>query len=92
MALSITVCECFHSKNAILDGSKAIRGGIPLVFPQFGKSTSVHPYAELQQHGFARVSFWKAGEIQRTKDTVSIQLGTVVLLFVCNNDDSTRGH
>lgn len=38
--------------EAKLDGSKAIRGGIPLVFPQFGPG-------KLPQHGFARVSKWK---------------------------------
>lgn len=31
---------------------KAIRGGIPICFPQFG------PYGDLMQHGFARVSEW----------------------------------
>ncbi|KAI8918131.1 galactose mutarotase-like domain-containing protein [Entophlyctis helioformis] len=44
----------FLSSKAILDGTKAIRGGIPLVFPQFGAS----PGAPLPQHGFARVSRW----------------------------------
>lgn len=39
----------FVSQKAVLDGSKPIRGGIPLVFPQFGPGP-------LQQHGFARVS------------------------------------
>ncbi|KAI9482090.1 hypothetical protein LPJ78_000884 [Coemansia sp. RSA 989] len=41
----------FLSKQAKLDGSKAIRGGIPLVFPQFGPG-------ELPQHGFARTRKW----------------------------------
>jgi len=41
----------FLSKTAVLDGSKPIRGGIPLVFPQFGPG-------KLQQHGFARTSLW----------------------------------
>ncbi|KAH6561004.1 hypothetical protein BASA50_000828 [Batrachochytrium salamandrivorans] len=45
----------FLSSKSVLDGSKAIRGGIPLVFPQFGSA----PGAILPQHGFARVSRWK---------------------------------
>ncbi|KAJ2663432.1 hypothetical protein IWW48_001315 [Coemansia sp. RSA 1200] len=41
----------FVSKQAKLDGSKAVRGGIPLVFPQFGPG-------DLPQHGFARTRKW----------------------------------
>eukprot|EP00467_Chlorarachnion_reptans_P023645 CAMPEP_0114525288 /NCGR_PEP_ID=MMETSP0109-20121206/22334_1 /TAXON_ID=29199 /ORGANISM="Chlorarachnion reptans, Strain CCCM449" /LENGTH=340 /DNA_ID=CAMNT_0001706839 /DNA_START=120 /DNA_END=1142 /DNA_ORIENTATION=- len=37
--------------DAKFDGSKAISGGIPHCFPQFGPG-------ELPQHGFARDSFW----------------------------------
>lgn len=35
-----------------MDGSKAIRGGIPVVFPNFG------PWKCGPQHGFARISHW----------------------------------
>ncbi|KAJ1946707.1 hypothetical protein GGF37_000991 [Kickxella alabastrina] len=42
----------FVSKSAKLDGTKAVRGGIPLVFPQFGPGA-------LPQHGFARTRVWK---------------------------------
>lgn len=45
------------SSTAKLDGTKAIRGGIPLVFPQFGQ-----PIKEMAQHGFARSSTWKVAE------------------------------
>ncbi|KAJ2702438.1 hypothetical protein H4R19_005362 [Coemansia spiralis] len=41
----------FVSAQAKLDGSRPIRGGIPLVFPQFGPG-------ELPQHGFARTRKW----------------------------------
>lgn len=52
--------ECiFVSRDAKLDGSKAIRGGCPLVFPQFGQSGK---YESMPQHGFLRVNFWKADE------------------------------
>jgi glucose-6-phosphate 1-epimerase len=44
----------FLSRDAKLDGSKAIRGGIPLVFPQFGAT----PDATMPQHGYARCNVW----------------------------------
>merc|ERR1719266_2503026 len=40
----------FVSPKAILDGSKAIRGGVPVCFPAFG------PWPLGAQHGFARTS------------------------------------
>ena len=43
----------FVSSSAKLDGSKAIRGGIPLVFPQFGQPDKSYP-----QHGFLRRNLW----------------------------------
>jgi len=50
--------EClFVSRDAKKDGSKAIRGGIPLVFPQFGQ-----PDTSMPQHGFLRTNFWKVEE------------------------------
>ena len=42
----------FLSANAVFEERKAIRGGIPLVFPQFGAGA-------LPQHGFARNSKWQ---------------------------------
>lgn len=46
--------EClFVSRDAKLDSTKAIRGGVPLVFPQFGQ-----PMLDMPQHGFARNSLW----------------------------------
>ncbi|OLY83757.1 putative glucose-6-phosphate 1-epimerase [Smittium mucronatum] len=42
----------FLSKQAIFNDVKAIRGGIPVVFPQFGPG-------KLPQHGFARVTRWE---------------------------------
>lgn len=50
----------FLSKKAILDGSKAIRGGIPLVFPVFGASIPApNQQKPMPQHGFARIRQWK---------------------------------
>jgi glucose-6-phosphate 1-epimerase len=42
----------FLSPKATLDGSAPIRGGVPLVFPQFAN------YGVLPAHGFARDRWW----------------------------------
>ena len=42
----------FLSSKAALDGSKPIRGGIPIAFPQFAAQ------GPLPMHGFARTSIW----------------------------------
>ncbi|KAF9103626.1 hypothetical protein BGX27_010495 [Mortierella sp. AM989] len=65
----------FLSENAILDGSKAIRGGIPLVFPVFGKGKAPHVTASLPQHGFARISRWKHINSSEDARTVIAQFG-----------------
>lgn len=46
------------SSNAALDGSKAARGGVPVVFPNFGPPGNEATSA-LPQHGFARISRWE---------------------------------
>ncbi|CAA7265791.1 unnamed protein product [Cyclocybe aegerita] len=52
----------FVSSKAFLDGSKPVRGGIPVVFPCFG--APVHPeHFKLAQHGFARNEIWKFDSI-----------------------------
>jgi glucose-6-phosphate 1-epimerase len=47
------------STAAILDGTKAVRGGVPLVFPVFGQDPTHAATAGLPQHGFARSSRWE---------------------------------
>jgi glucose-6-phosphate 1-epimerase len=42
----------FCSAASVLDGSKAIRGGVPVIFPQFAEQGAG------MRHGFARVSDW----------------------------------
>ena len=49
----------FLSTAAKLAGSKAIRGGIPIVFPAFGPPPKDHATGRLPQHGFARSSLWE---------------------------------
>lgn len=43
----------FVSSKSVLDGSKAIRGGVPVIFPQFAER------GHGMRHGFARVSTWR---------------------------------
>lgn len=43
----------FMSAKSALDGSRAIRGGVPVIFPQFAQRGSG------MRHGFARVSHWR---------------------------------
>lgn len=46
----------FCSARSSLDGSRAIRGGVPVIFPQFAaRGTGM-------RHGFARVSTWRLGD------------------------------
>jgi glucose-6-phosphate 1-epimerase len=72
--LSIPVEHLFVSSKAHLDGSKPVRGGIPLVWPNFGPPT--HPeHSKLNQHGFARNSVWVFdGILSDTDDEVSVKL------------------
>eukprot|EP00808_Paulinella_micropora_P012075 g21884.t1 len=70
----------FLSKKAVLNTpGKAIRGGIPLVFPQFGPGP-------IQQHGFARNVVWKHdGKVNKAKDT-----GDVSTTFVLTPNDYSK--
>ncbi|TXG02061.1 D-hexose-6-phosphate mutarotase [Massilia arenae] len=43
----------FLSSRSALDGSRAIRGGVPVIFPQFGER------GDGMRHGFARLSTWR---------------------------------
>jgi glucose-6-phosphate 1-epimerase len=43
----------FCSARSALDGSRAIRGGVPVIFPQFAERGTG------MRHGFARVSQWR---------------------------------
>lgn len=45
--------QLFLSSLSKMDGTKAVRGGIPIVFPNFG------PWDSGPQHGFARISWWE---------------------------------
>jgi len=63
-------------KNTFTVG-KPIRGGIPIVFPQFGPG-------KLPQHGFARNKLWKHGET-----TVNKATGDITTAFHLTDDAET---
>ena len=65
----------FLSDKAVVDGSKPVRGGIPLVFPVFGKVTE-GPTKGLPQHGFARTSRWELlGRTEESDESVAVDFG-----------------
>ncbi|GJJ09679.1 hypothetical protein Clacol_003903 [Clathrus columnatus] len=64
----------YTSPKAFLDGSKPVRGGIPVVFPFFGPPTRPE-HSQLSQHGFARSEVWKFdGIVSDNADVVSVRL------------------
>ncbi|KAI5292017.1 hypothetical protein KEM52_006680 [Ascosphaera acerosa] len=65
------------SETAALDGSKAIRGGVPLVFPVFGPPPQDRTaVASLPQHGFARTSVWEfLGKSSESENSVKLDFG-----------------
>jgi glucose-6-phosphate 1-epimerase len=81
----------FVSNKAILDGSKAIRGGIPLVFPIFGppptKANSDGKQSTMPQHGFARNNKWTLVG----RPTIDFSVGTVGATFRLDLKDVSNG-
>ena len=69
------------SDKAILDGSKPIRGGIPLCWPWFGPSPA-RVGSGKPAHGFARTSLWTLDGVSDHGD------GTLVHLSLRDSDAS----
>ncbi|KAF2837418.1 galactose mutarotase-like protein [Patellaria atrata CBS 101060] len=67
------------SDAAKLDGSKPVRGGVPVVFPVFGPPPKNHATSSLPQHGFARNSRWeylgKSTSESASDDSVKMDFG-----------------
>ncbi|EUC53895.1 glucose-6-phosphate 1-epimerase, partial [Rhizoctonia solani AG-3 Rhs1AP] len=64
----------FVSKKAVLDGSKPVRGGIPIAFPFFGPPSKPE-HQKMGQHGFARSTVWKWDSVVMDNDTgVAVRL------------------
>ena len=68
----------YLSQQSDFGDSAAIRGGIPVVFPQFGVE------GPLPRHGFARTSPWALGCIAREAD------GAADAEFVLRDSEETR--
>ncbi len=70
----------FVSNKSKYDEKKAIRGGVPLVFPQFGK----HGESKMAQHGFARITKWSV------KESAVEAYGAKVVFEICSNEESKK--
>ena len=57
----------FLSKKAVMDTSKAIRGGIPIIWPQFSNR------GPLPSHGFVRNKTWRVVEAHEDWATFELQ-------------------
>ncbi|MBT1065246.1 D-hexose-6-phosphate mutarotase [Bowmanella sp. Y26] len=58
------------SPKAVMDGSKAIRGGIPVCWPWFGAAAE----PALPAHGFVRDQMWQVLRVDDDNDLTRIQL------------------
>ncbi len=67
----------YLSPKAVFDGQSAIRGGIPLCFPQFNQR------GPLPKHGFARNLAWRA-------DSAHAEEGATRLSLYLADDERTR--
>ncbi|XAR51914.1 Glucose-6-phosphate 1-epimerase [Bertholletia excelsa] len=70
----------FMSSKAIKKPPKAIRGGIPICFPQFAN------FGSLEQHGFARNRFWSLDDSPSPLPPANSQ-STVDLILKSTEDD-----
>ena len=61
------------SREAVLDGSRGIRGGVPICWPWFGPSPERVGFGKVQ-HGFARTSVWQLDGISDAGDGTLLHL------------------
>ncbi|TKY54550.1 putative glucose-6-phosphate 1-epimerase [Spatholobus suberectus] len=71
----------FLSSKATFKPPKAIRGGIPICFPQFGS------LGTLDQHGFARNQFWTIDDCPPPFPTNTLNKAFVDLILKPSEDD-----
>ena len=61
----------FLSPLARFDGREAIRGGVPVIFPQFDRTG---PDPQLPRHGFARTASWAGARADAAADEAVLTL------------------
>ncbi|CEG43610.1 aldose 1- [Plasmopara halstedii] len=61
-AMDPTLDILFMSKESFLNGKDPVRGGIPIIFPNFGSAKG------LPSHGFARITNWTLSNHENSKD------------------------
>src|SRR3989442_15536134 len=71
----------FTSPHSQFAPGKAIRGGVPVIFPWFGPRAGHLPAPE---HGFARVAEWSVESVERALD------GAVILVLRLDPAEITR--
>ncbi|KAL0919891.1 hypothetical protein M5K25_012016 [Dendrobium thyrsiflorum] len=72
----------FLSSKAIFKPPKAIRGGIPICFPQFGN------HGNLEKHGFARNRFWSIDPDPPPFPTATLDKAFVDLILRPSEEDN----
>src|SRR6185437_9954997 len=71
----------FMSGKSFFQAGKAIRGGVPVIFPWFGAKAGD---AAAPMHGFARTSEWTLADVRQGND------GAVSLTLELFSTDATR--
>ena len=72
--------QLYLSPQAVAGQGQAVRGGVPVIFPQFEQRG---PDVSLPRHGLARTRLWRLEAVRQTRDFAQATL-------VLTDDDSTR--
>ena len=63
----------FMSAQSLFQKDKAIRGGVPVIFPWFGPRQP-DPVGKSPMHGFARLTEWQVESVEKQGDVASVTL------------------